>query len=253
MSMYFSEKNSLRYARFSCFDLFPFVRAAFSTRIGGISEAPFDRLNLGMTTGDTEENVTVNRNRFFHALGIDPGSVVVQRQVHDTHSEYVDRSCLLESTDAAYTDQPNVFLTVSAADCVPVLFVEPQKKIVGVIHAGWKGTQKEIVYQTIEKVKKQYNMDGTHITAVIGPSISVNRYEVGEEVAGQFDPAFVVRDGVNKPHLDLWKANQAQLKKAGVVNTFVSGYCTFDRQDLFFSHRGSGGRSGRMLGVIGIL
>jgi copper oxidase (laccase) domain-containing protein len=81
----------------------------------------------------------------------------------------------------------------------------------------------------------------------------VKNYEVSEEVATQFDPEFVERNGYAKPHLDLWKANEAQLKKAGVENISISDQCTFERQDLFFSHRGSGGKSGRMLGVIGII
>lgn len=253
MPMYFEEKNKVRYAKFSCFDPFPFIRAAFSTRIGGVSEAPFDRLNLGITTEDIKTNVEENRNRFFRAVGVDMSSVVIQKQVHETRSAYVDQPAFLDCTDAAYTDKPDVFLTVSAADCVPVMFAEPENKIVGVIHAGWRGTQQEIVHQTIEKVKKQFSIDGSNIIAVLGPSISVKNYEVSEEVAARFEPVFIERNGHAKPHLDLWKANAAQLKNAGVKNIFISDYCTFERQDLFFSHRGSGGKSGRMLGVIGII
>lgn len=252
MSLYFEEKNKVRYARFSCFDPFPFIQAAFSTRIGGVSEAPFDQLNLGITTEDLKANVEENRDRFFRALGIDKRSVVIQKQVHESRSAYVDQPVFLDCTDAAFTDKPGVFLTVSAADCVPVLFAETERKIIGVIHAGWRGTQQEIVFQTIEKIKKQFNVDGSKISAAIGPSISVKHYEVSEDVAGQFDPAFIERKGHSKPHLNLWKANDAQLKKAGVQNISVSDHCTFERQDLFFSHRGSGGKSGRMLGVIGI-
>ncbi|MBL7996615.1 peptidoglycan editing factor PgeF, partial [bacterium] len=214
---------------------------------------PFDQLNMGITTDDKKENIEENRRRFFEAVGIDKNLVVIQKQVHETRSAYVSKPAFLDCTDAAFTDQRNVFLTVSAADCVPVLFIEPQKKIVGVIHAGWRGTENGITNNTIENVKQQFNIDAAKIVAVIGPSISVNHYEVSEAVASRFDREFVVRDGYSKPHLDLWKANEAQLKKAGVGNVFISGYCTVERRDLFFSHRGSGGRSGRMLGVIGII
>lgn len=253
MSMYFKEKDFLRYGKFTCFDPFPFIKAFFSTRIGGVSEGPFDGLNLGITTEDQKEKVQENRERFFRAVGIDSKCVVIQKQVHETRSEYVRKPTFLDCTDGAYTDEADVFLTVSAADCVPILFAETQKRIVGVIHAGWRGTQQGIAYKTIEKVKKQFNIDGTNFVAALGPSISVKHYEVSEDVAGRFDPDFVERNGQPKPHLDLWKANESQLRNAGIENIFVSGYCTFERQDLFFSHRGSGGRSGRMLGVIGIV
>lgn len=253
MTMYFTEKDSLRYGKFTCFDAFPFVKAVFSTRIGGVSEAPYDQLNMGITTEDKKENIEENRKRFFESVGIDKNLIVIQKQVHETRSAYVRKPAFLDCTDAAFTDQPNIFLTVSAADCVPVLFVEPQKKIVGVIHAGWRGTEQGITNKTIENVKHQFNIDATSIVAVIGPSISVKHYEVSDDVANRFDREFVVRDGYSKPHLDLWKANEAQLKKAGVGNVFISEYCTMEHRDLFFSHRGSGGRSGRMLGVIGII
>ena len=252
MPMYFEEKNSIRYGKFGCFDPFPFIRAFFSTRIGGVSLPPFDRLNLGMTTEDERNHVLENRKRFFDTIEIPQSSVVIQKQVHEDRSAYVEAPESLDCTDAAYTDRPNVFLTVSAADCVPVLFADTEKRIVGVIHAGWKGTLKNIAGNTIEKIKKQFSIDGSNIIAVIGPSISAKNYEVSKELADQFDPQFVLKNGYVKPHLDLWQANVVQLKNADVGNIFVSGYCTFERQDLFFSHRGSVGKSGRMLGVIGI-
>lgn len=253
MPMYFEDRNDIHYGKFLCFNPFPFIHAVFSTRLGGVSRPPFDSLNLGIMTEDAKDHVDENRKRFFEAVGIDNQNIVIQKQVHETRSEYAREPAFLDCTDAAFTDQPGVFLTVSAADCVPVLFADPQKRIVGVIHAGWRGTLQNIVYQTIEKVKKQFRIDGSGIVAVIGPSISVKHYEVSNEVADQFDPAFVMQNGSSKPHLDLWKANQAQLRKAGVASIFISAYCTMERQDLFFSHRGSGGKSGRMLGAIGII
>jgi hypothetical protein len=100
-------------------------------------------------------------------------------------------------------------------------------------------------------VKKQFAIDGSEILAVLGPSISGDHYEVSEDVAQKFAPEFIMRSGRSKPHLDLWKANVAQLQQAGVKSVSVSNYCTASRSDLFFSHRGSGGRTGRMLGIIG--
>lgn len=251
--MYFEEKGSVRYGRFHCFDVLPFIRAAFSTRAGGVSAAPFDQLNLGLSTDDDPGHVAENRRRFFEAIDVPLSSVAIQKQVHEARSAYVPAPAFLNCTDAAYTDRPGVFLTVSAADCVPILFTGKKRKVVGVIHAGWKGTLLRIAERTITKVKEQFEVEGEDMVAVIGPSISARNYEVGEELAGQFDPAFVVRNGYAKPHLDLWKANEAQLREAGIKDVFTSGLCTLDRQDLFFSHRGSGGRSGRMLGVIGII
>lgn len=238
--------------RFKSFESFSGVVALFTTRLGGVSLAPYDSLNMGLGTEDIHARVVENRRRFFQAARIAEDRIVRQKQIHEDRIAYVTKPGLLNDTDACYTDRDNVFLTVTVADCVPILFYEPRKKIAGVIHAGWRGTEKAIARKTIEQIKSQFQIDATEIVAVIGPSISVNNYEVSEDVAEKFDRQFIDRNGFPKPHLDLWQANAYQLQAAGVKNIAISGLCTVARGDLFFSHRGSGGKSGRMVGVIGI-
>ena len=242
----------MKVGRFEVFQPFPDVQTYFSTRLGGVSSAPFDSLNLGVLTDDRKENVLENRERLFSALKISQEQIVRQRQVHGDRIAYVDKGQLHDETDAMFTDRPNLFLSVTAADCVPILFFEPKRKIIGVIHAGWRGTEKQIAFQTIEKVKDHFQIDASEILAVIGPSISAAHYEVSEEVAEKFAPDFVFRNGNVKPHLDLWKANADQLAKAGVRKITVTEFCTVTHSELFFSHRGSGGQTGRMLGLIGL-
>lgn len=249
--MYFETIGSICVGRFEVFENAPAVRAFFTTRTGGVSKAPFDSLNLGLHSDDPKENVLENRKRLFSALEIPEDRIVRQHQIHEAAVAYVSEPGLQDSTDAMFTDVPNLFLTVSAADCVPILFFEPKKHIAGVIHAGWRGTEKRIAFHTIDKVKNQFHLNGSEIFAAVGPSIGAEHYEVSEEVAQKFDPEFVVRNGTRKPHLDLWKANADQLRQAGIRNISVSNYCTFTHRDLFFSHRASGGKTGRMLGMIG--
>jgi len=250
--MYFQRKNSLAIARFGAFDNLPYVQAYFTTRLGGVSEAPFDSLNLGLGTDDAKDRVIENRSRLFDALKIDPSTLVRQQQVHGANIVYAQEPGLNENTDACFTDRKNIYLVVTAADCVPILLVEPRKQIVGVIHAGWRGTKGRIAFHTIERIKNDLQVDVSDMIAVLGPSISVKNYEVSEEVAREFDEPFIVRDGFSKPHLDLWKANADQLRQAGVHNISIADACTVENPDLFFSHRASGGRTGRMLGIIGL-
>lgn len=249
--MYFETIGNICVGKFEIFRNYAAIRAFFTTRVGGVSGAPFDSMNLGMHSEDPKENVLENRQRLFTALEIPEDRIVRQHQIHEAAAAYVGEPGLQEGTDAMFTDVPNLFLTVSAADCVPILFFAPAKNIAGVIHAGWRGTEKRIAFHTIDKVKNRFHMDSSEIFAVVGPSIGAEHYEVGEEVAQKFNPEFIVSNGGRKPHLDLWKANAHQLRQAGVKNISVSNYCTFTHRDLFFSHRASGGKTGRMLGIIG--
>ncbi len=228
------------------------IRAFFSTRKGGFSSGPYESLNLGLKTKDDPEKIKANRSIFFRTIGVDEARVVRQSQVHSANIAHVIRPGFHDCTDASFTDKPDVYLTVTASDCAPVIFFEPRRKIAGVIHAGWKGTMQRIVYQTIQRMTETFGAQPDDVIACIGPSVCPDCYEVGEDVAAQFPETVLMRNGFVKPHLDLWKATELQLREAGVLNVVQSGLCTVERQDLFFSHRGGGGVSGRMLGVIGL-
>ncbi|MBX7150679.1 peptidoglycan editing factor PgeF [bacterium] len=250
MDVHYSD--GIGFGRFKSFEPFSEVAAFFTTRKGGVSTAPYDSLNMGLGTEDVRESVEENRRRFFQAVNISQDRIVRQKQVHEDRIRYVTEPGFVDQTDACFTDRKNVFLTVTVADCVPIFFYEPRKQVVGVIHAGWRGTEKAIALKTINQVTSKFQIDPTEIVAIIGPSISMQQYEISEDVAEKFDPQFIHRNGFIKPHLDLWQANASQLRTAGVENITISGLCTVEYGDLFFSHRGSGGKSGRMIGIIGI-
>ncbi len=250
--MRFENMDSLTIGLFTEFDSFCRLKAFFSTRTGGYSSGPYESLNLGLKTQDDPELIIANRKLFFSVIGVPEDRVVRQSQVHSCNIAYDAEPGHYECTDASFTQRENVFLTVTGSDCVPVLFYEPNKRIAGVVHAGWKGTRQRIVYKTIMSMIETYDTIPDDVVAYIGPSVCPDCYEVSEDVAQQFPAETVNRNGTAKPHLDLWKANELQLREAGVRAVMQCGLCTMERQDLFFSHRGGGGISGRMLGVIGL-
>ncbi len=228
------------------------IQAWFSTREGGVSAGVFASLNVGLSTEDVPDRVEENRRRLFRAAGVDARRVAIQRQTHSDHVAYVKAPGMYSDTDACYTDQEGLFLTVTVADCVPILFGSMSGNLAGVIHAGWRGTEKQIARRAINAVVATCDVHPSDIVAMIGPSISAACYEVSDDVALQFEDRFVIRQAGRKPHLDLWAANAEQLRQAGVAEIHVAGYCTAQNQELFFSHRASGGTCGRMLGIIGI-
>lgn len=223
----------------------------FSTKPGGVSPEPYC-MNLGMSVGDDAFNVEKNREIFFSELGIKKEEVTFQKQIHSTIINYTSHSQYFDGCDAIYTDKANNFLAVSVADCIPIFLYEPEKKIVAGIHSGWKGTHGKILTATINELKNKYSVDCSKLTAYIGPGISQDRYEVGEEVGKLFDKEF--RYGKNgKYYPDLKKDNYNQLIESGLKkeNIEVSELCTFTEKELLHSYRRDGEKSGRMLGVIG--
>lgn len=231
---------------------YPELLIAISTKDGGISPAPYF-LNLGLNVDDKKENVLENRKRFFEFLNIPPDKVVMQKQIHSDNINVVKDTCFIEGSDALITDEKNLFLTISIADCVPVFLYSPEKGVIAGIHSGWKGTESKIAAKTLEKMKNEFAVDTNDVIAFVGPGISVENYEVSKEVAEKFDEgSYKVIEG--KYFLDLKKDIYEQLIMKGVKkeNIEVSPYCTFRDNELFHSHRREKGFTGRMFGVIGM-
>ncbi|MBI5825718.1 MAG: peptidoglycan editing factor PgeF [Chloroflexi bacterium] len=251
--MPYHEHAGLRYYRFDIFSN-ALMQAVF-TRRGGVSPAPWHSLNLGGSVGDDPAHVAENRIRIFNALGRDPASLHDVWLVHGTDIVHADAPRPLENhparADILLTDNPEVSLFMRFADCVPLLFHDPQKKVIGISHAGWMGTVKGVAKTTIEEMQTRYGCNPKDIVAGIGPSIGVDHYEVGEEVALQFREKYgkdaerilQARDG--RIYLDLWTANLIQLQNAGVEQVQVSGVCTACHLDDWFSHRAEKGKTGR--------
>jgi polyphenol oxidase len=237
------------------FDPFPNLVAAESTRHGGVSPAPFASLNLGLNTTDAPENVAENRLRFFRALGIDPARVASSNQVHGVEILTVTEPGRYDGYDALITNQPDLFLTVTVADCVPVLIVDPARRAVAAVHAGWRGTVGQIVSRTLAALHAQFGTEPSDCTAWVGTCIDDCAFEVGPEVAKQFALDFQRFDTEKDRYfIDLKAANVRQLTDAGVLpeNIGVSPYSTVTHNADYYSYRLEGGQTGRMLAGIGL-
>jgi hypothetical protein len=227
----------------------PGARAGFSTRIGGVSEAPYEALNVAVLTGDEPDRVGENRRRLADALGRDPDGVVMGRQVHGTglrrHDEkqdprvYADVQRSPDEVDAQASSNPGLTPLVMVADCLPVAMVGPDG--VAMAHCGWRGLAGGIVAEAAGSVEAD--------AAAIGPGIGPCCYEVGEEVLSAFEDL----DGVARGRmLDLSAVATALLERAGVDTIEPSGLCTSCNPELFYSHRRDGGRTGRQAGLVWI-
>ena len=261
---------------------YEWLRHGFSTRANGISRVYGDAtLNLGWTKEDDPAAVAENRRRFVHAIdgGHARSALVTLRQVHSATVRSVKQEygalegklqtpegkAVLEG-DGLMTSQPGVLLAVGTADCVPVLVVDVEKRVVSAFHAGWRGTAAQIVERGIATMKQEYGSRTEDLVAAIGPSIGACCYTVGEEVRQSFKERFrYAEDLFNRQIaggmlLNLWEANRLQLLVAGVQDSRISvvGECTACTRDeagqlRYFSHRGELGVAGRMLNVVGVV
>jgi polyphenol oxidase len=261
----------------------PWLVHGFSTRPGGVSEIDGEKvLNLGAVEWDKRENVEENRRRFQAAADASDLSFVSLHQIHSDVVRIFDatpgKQC---KGDALATNRKGLLLGVRTADCSPVLVVDPKKRAVAAIHAGWRGTLARIVVKTIGQMQMEFKSNPKDMLAAIGPTIGGCCYEVGTEVAADFSAKFSnaaeffdeLRTGdepnplqwlnmmppghqppPKKVLLDLKKANKLQLLEAGITeqNVFVSDLCTSCHLDRLFSYRKEGSTSGRLLSVIGI-
>jgi len=275
--------QAVRILQVPAFLKIPWLAHGFSTRPGGVSEVDGERvLNLGAVEWDSRENVEENKRRIQAALAVEDLKLVSLHQIHSDVVRSLDcvpaKQC---KGDASATGKPGLLLGVRTADCAPVLVVDPRKRVVAAIHAGWRGTLQRIVSKSIGQMQMEFGCRPADLLAAIGPTIGVCCYEVGTEVAAAFAAKFsnaaeffdelrtgdepdslqwlnMTPPGHQPPpksvYLDLPKANRLQLMEAGVLqkNIFVSDLCTACRTDLLFSYRKEGDRSGRLMCLIGI-
>jgi len=237
-----AEKDGVRWLRAEL----PGAAAAFSTRCGGVSDPPFDTLNLGRRTGDPE--VRENRHRLAAALGIDPRGVLIGRQVHEAlvmrHEEPTEPNAFAEpapglpEADGHATAGSGLTPLVFVADCLPVALSGPRG--VAMIHCGWRGMAAGIVERGVEEVEAT--------AAAVGPGIGPCCYEVGDEVLDAFRP--LGGDVASGRMLDLREVARRLLAEAGVPEVEVSELCTSCHPELFFSHRRDHGRTGRQAGLV---
>jgi hypothetical protein len=238
------------------------IKHAFFTRQGGVSPAPWDSLNVGGYIGDNLENTYINRVRSFEALNRDPNSVYDVWQVHSSDVICTSAPRLMhvahKKADAILTDNPKVTLFMRFADCVPIMFYDPIKKVVGLAHAGWRGTVNQIATATVEKMVSEYGCHREVIQAGIGPSIGPDHYEIGAEVIEQVienfgkDASHLLHSKNGSTHFDLWMANHILLQNAGIKEIEISGICTACHLKDWFSHREEHGKTGRFGALIAL-
>ena len=258
----------------------------FSTRNGGASRVYGGRaLNLGFTKHDSREAVERNRRKFLRQLQVNGWPLAMLRQVHSDLIHHVDSAPEHHLTgDGLITSKPGILLAIQTADCLPLILVDIKQRVVGVFHAGWRGTLKRIAQKGVGEMRRFFGTKSENIKAAIGPGIHSCCYEIGPEVREQFESQFAYAanlfherkesDPVREKYpllfltarapghgelppkmfLDLVEANRRQLMEAGVLakNITASGLCTACRPDLLFSYRAEKGITGRMMGVVGI-
>ena len=223
-------------------------RVAFSTRVGGVSEGPFESLNLGILTTDEPERVVENRERLCTAVGVDPRTATMAWQVHggevtEARPRGILERTLFERCDGLWSEERGQAMVLLTADCFPVALARANGRPgLAVLHVGWKGLLGGIVEAGVAAL-------GTEsLAAAVGPGIGPCCYEVGEEVAGPFRERFGA-DVLRGSNLDLAEATELELRAAGVESVHRTGHCTACEPDLFFSHRRDRGLTGRQ-GVV---
>ena len=256
--------NSITYLRSQALEG---VAHGFSTRLGGVSPAPWDSLNLGVGRGDTMENVQENYRRFCAVLGMDDRRAVLSKQIHEdvvrhvTEADagkglYCDRD--YSSVDGMVTDVPHLPLVVFSADCNVILLYDPVGRAIGACHAGWRGTALGIAKKTAQKMVRLFGCDPANIRAAIGPAIGQCCFETDEDVPAalrealgeEVDP-YITWNGT-KYHIDLKAVNALWLRKAGVERIDICDHCTACRPDLYWSHRKMGNARGAQIAMIAL-
>lgn len=243
------------------------VRHGFSTRLGGVSSGEFESMNFNTTRGDSLDHVEENFRRFCGAIGCDWDLAVMSHQTHTVNVEKVTADMVTKGrsfwekkpfthVDGLVTDVPGAVLITSYADCVPLYFLDPVKKVIGLSHSGWRGTVERMGAVTVAKMQKEYGCDPTDILACVGPSICQDCYEIGPEVAEEFYKAFteeeaeqiLAKNQAGRYQLDLWKANALILEGAGIrrEHMAITNVCTCCNPDLLFSHRYTKGKRGNL-------
>lgn len=264
-------KNAVSYLTFKNFEKFDFLTHAFSTRMGGVSDGCYKSMNLSFSQGDKEESVERNYNILFSVLDLDINKIAMTNQIHDNFIKIIKESDInsgnLKSnihyeTDGLITNIPGVALVTYHADCPAIFIVDPVKKVIGLAHAGWKGTVKEIAGNLVNSFVKNYNSLPGDLVCAIGPAISGGCFEVSEDILPHFeslnlaDKSYLIPSKIpGKINIDLLEVNRQILIKNGVKenNIIKSDVCTKCYHDLLFSHRAMGKNRGTNAAIMSLL
>lgn len=247
------------------------VHHGFSTRLGGVSQGCYASMNLSFTRGDDEAAVRENYHRIAKSIGVKCENMVLSQQTHTTNVRVVTekdkgkgivKPLDYTDVDGMVTNIHGICLVTFYADCVPLYFVDPVQKAIGLSHSGWRGTVGKIGKETIRKMEEQYGSDPKDILAAVGPSICKDCYEVSEDVILEFQKNFKERYWKDlfyhkengKYQLDLWKANEIIFKESGILpeHIAVTNVCTHCNSEILYSHRTSGDRRGNLAAFLAL-
>lgn len=265
------QKNGITWLSYPLLEQCPGIRNAFSTREGGVSEGIWSSMNFSYSRGDDPEHVTENFRRFAEAAGFDFETIVTSDQTHTTNVRCVGkedcgsgitRPRSFHEIDGMITDTPGVVLATFYADCVPLYFVDPVHRAIGLSHSGWRGTVHKMAAATIREMQKVFGTNPSELLAAIGPSICQDCYEVSEDVTEQFAQTFpeevhsrlFYRKPNGKYQLNLWEANYQIFLESGVPESQIQmpNLCTCCNPDALFSHRATGGKRGNLAAFLWI-
>jgi purine-nucleoside/S-methyl-5'-thioadenosine phosphorylase / adenosine deaminase len=245
------------------FDQWPELKHGVFTRRGGVSQPPFATLNLGGNVGDDPKAVRHNHELMYSALGVRGDRACTVWQVHSADTLIVSGPVAgrrwIAQADGMVTDRSDTPLAMRFADCTPILLYDPVRGVIGMAHAGWRGTVQGVAAGTAQLMVQAYGCKPSDIQAAIGPSIGPERYQVGEEVVAAIIQHFGAADGLIRrdpadgtAYLDLWAANRLDLQRVGVEQIEIAGICTAQHTDQFFSHRAEKGHTGRFGAVMSL-
>ena len=266
-----SFSNNVPHLKFAKFEETGVVYHGISTRLGGVSEGIYASMNLSYTRGDIPENVTENYSRIADALGVSSGMMVCSSQTHTTNIRIVTLDDLgkgvtkekdYTDVDGLITNIPGVCLVTFYADCVPLLFLDPVRRVIASSHSGWRGTCNRMAEVTIQKMQKEFGCNPKDILVGVGPSICQDCYEVSEDVIDEFKKSFDESDYERlfykkengKYQLNLWEANACILRDSGISPEHISitNVCTCCNPELLFSHRASHGKRGNLAAFLSL-
>ncbi len=259
------------YLTYNALSAIPFINHAFSTRLGGVSGGEFSSMNLSFGRGDSDKNVIENYHRICSSAGFEYDSLTASAQDHHTVVRCVGRENRgvgirkprdMQSVDALVTNEAGVTLVTYYADCTPLFFVDIEKRVIALAHAGWRGTAAKIGSRVIKTMRENYFCDPKDIICAIGPAISRCCYEVDEDCCRHFKALaeldrdkFIFPKGDGKYMLDLLEANRQILMSSGVPsnNISLSDICTCCNSELLWSHRATGGKRGGMAAFMSLV
>lgn len=261
--------GELVYLTIPAFDETGLVNHCFSTKMGGVSEGIYASMNASFGRGDADENIRRNLEILSGAVGIDYTQLVFSNQIHEDEVRMVNahdrgkgitRESDIKGVDGLMTDTTQVPLHTTYADCVPLYFLDPVKKVIALTHAGWRGTVKKIGAKTVQMMEREYSSKSKDILVCIAPSIGPCCFEVGEEVAEVFMEVFpksehssILRKKPGQKYMiDLWTANKLILLDVGIQeeNMTVTDICTKCNHDFMFSHRATNGKRGSLAAIM---